>query len=104
MKAARLMRLQELLGDQQMDFNRRCAGTVVGVLFERRGRRSGQILGRSPYSLPVHVEAGEDRIGTIAEVRVIRAYANSLRGRLEPGESNSVIPSATMESRAEARP
>ncbi|HJO69102.1 MAG TPA: tRNA (N6-isopentenyl adenosine(37)-C2)-methylthiotransferase MiaB [Rhodospirillales bacterium] len=103
-KAARLMRLQELLGDQQMDFNRRCAGTVVGVLFERRGRRSGQILGRSPYSLPVHVEAGEDRIGTIAEVRVIRAYANSLRGRLEPGESNSVIPSATMESRAEARP
>ena len=103
-KADRLTRLQELLGDQQMDFNRRCAGTVMGVLFDRRGRRPGQILGRSPYAQPVHVEADEDRIGTVAAVRVVRAYANSLRGRLEPGDSAGAIASPSAGPRAEARP
>ncbi|MDP6803942.1 MAG: tRNA (N6-isopentenyl adenosine(37)-C2)-methylthiotransferase MiaB [Rhodospirillales bacterium] len=103
-KIDRLSRLQALLGDQQMEFNRRCAGTTLGVLFDRRGRRPGQILGRSPYSQPVHAEAGEDRIGTVVEVRIVRAYANSLRGRLEPGESAGVIASPGAESRAEARP
>ena len=35
------------------------------VLFEKPGRKSGQIVGRTPYLQPVHVEAPRHLIGSI---------------------------------------
>src|SRR5690606_12252973 len=58
-KTARLDELQALLREQQEAFNARCAGRVMPVLFDRPGRRPGQILGRSPYLQPVFVDAPE---------------------------------------------
>ena len=78
----RLTALQELVNRQQLAFNRAMVGRVMPVLFDRPGRRPGQLLGRSPWMQAVHAEAGEERLGTIAEVRVTAAHANSLSGRM----------------------
>jgi len=83
-KAARLDALQALLGRQQATFNEASVGRTVPVLFERPGRREGQMLGRSPHMQAVHVDAGDDLIGRIGEVTITRALANSVAGRLVP--------------------
>jgi tRNA-2-methylthio-N6-dimethylallyladenosine synthase len=50
------------------------------VLFERRGRHAGQLVGRSPYLQAVHARASERMLGRVVPVRVTRADANSLAG------------------------
>ena len=51
----RLVRLQNLIDSQQSAFNRTALGRTVDVLFERAGRKPGQIAGRTPYLQPAHV-------------------------------------------------
>ncbi len=82
-KSERLRRLQALLEQQQQAFNGAMAGRTVPVLFERRGRNPGQIVGRSPYLQGVHAEAPERLIGQIVPVRISGAGANSLAGSVE---------------------
>ncbi len=81
-KAGRLARLQALLEDQQRAFNRGCVGRTMPVLLDRPGRGPGQLVGRSPYMQPVHVEAPENLFGTVAELVIEAAYANSLGAAL----------------------
>ena len=80
-KAERLMRLQELLRDQQLAFNQACIGGQIDVLLEKPGRHDGQLVGRSPYLQAVHIEAGGAKIGEIVSVQVDEAGVNSLTGR-----------------------
>jgi len=79
-KEERLALLQGLLNRQQTAFNISCKDTIMPVLLDRRGRRSGQLVGRSPFMQPVHVEIDESFMGTIAELRIEAGYANSLAG------------------------
>jgi tRNA-2-methylthio-N6-dimethylallyladenosine synthase len=79
-QAERLERLQSLLDDQQRSFNASCVGRVLPVLFERKGRDIGQIVGRSPYLQPVHAEASEAMIGAIHPVEIAIAHSHSLTG------------------------
>jgi tRNA-2-methylthio-N6-dimethylallyladenosine synthase len=81
-KAERLARLQDLLEQQKRAFNRSLVGRTLDVLFDKPGRLAGQIVGRSPYQQPVQVNAPQDRIGTIAAVRVVEAGAKSLLGEI----------------------
>ncbi|MBL8703747.1 MAG: tRNA (N6-isopentenyl adenosine(37)-C2)-methylthiotransferase MiaB [Rhodospirillales bacterium] len=81
-KAARLDELQALLRRQQEAFNARCAGRVMPVLFDRPGRRAGQVLGRSPYLQPVFVDAPEVKLGDLRDIRILAGHANSLAGAL----------------------
>ena len=81
-KSARLHRLQAAIEHHQAIFNRSCLGGKVPVLFERRGRYDGQLVGRSPYLQPVQVEAPASLIGTIAAVTVTEVSSNSLFGAL----------------------
>lgn len=81
-KAARLAELQSLIDAQQLDFNRTFLGRTVPVLFDRSGRTSGQLAGRSPHMQAVHAEASERHFGAIAEVVIERAAVNSLAGRI----------------------
>jgi tRNA-2-methylthio-N6-dimethylallyladenosine synthase len=81
-KAERLERLQARLDDQQRAFNRSLVGRTVGVLFERAGRKPGQMVGRSPYLQPVHVEGGPELTGRCLPVTVTDALEHSLAGRL----------------------
>ena len=86
-KAERLARLQELLETQQQAFNRFQVGRTLGVLLERPGRHPGQLVGRSPYLQPVHMQAPAYLVGEIVAARIIGAEPNSLAGeRLEAEE------------------
>jgi tRNA-2-methylthio-N6-dimethylallyladenosine synthase len=79
-KAERLARLQALLDEQQAAFNAAQVGRVLPVLFEKPGRRPGQIAGRSPYLQPVHCEGEAGMIGKIARVKIVSASRGSLTG------------------------
>jgi tRNA-2-methylthio-N6-dimethylallyladenosine synthase len=80
-KGERLERLQALLRAQQDAFNRACVGRTLAVLFDRAGRHTHQLVGRSPYLQPVHVVTSSDSMGTVASVMIESAQPNSLRGR-----------------------
>jgi tRNA-2-methylthio-N6-dimethylallyladenosine synthase len=87
-KSERLQQLQALLGEQQLAFNASCAGRVMPVLFDRRGRGETQLIGRSPYLQSVHVEdAPAHLFGKIVDVIIEDGYRNSLRGRLRENET-----------------
>lgn len=79
-KNERLQRLQRLLDSQQSRFNAACVGRIFPVLFERSGRRDGQLVGRSPYLQPVHAFANADMLGRILQVEILGAGPNSLSG------------------------
>ncbi len=84
-KSERLARLQALLNEQQLAYNRSFVGKEIDVLLEREGKREGQLVGRSPYMQSVFVPSPAHRIGRIATVIVQEGNANSLRGELKPG-------------------
>jgi tRNA-2-methylthio-N6-dimethylallyladenosine synthase len=86
-KAARLAVLQKLLLEQQYAFDDSQIGRRLPVLFEKVAREPGQIMGRTPYLQPVHVQAGVAWIGQVAEVQIERRTANSLHGVLVQGQS-----------------
>ena len=81
-KTARLLALQALLLEQQDDANRAAIGKTMTVLFEKPGREKGQLVGRTPYLQPVHVQGGREWIGRIAAVKITALTANSLHGAL----------------------
>jgi len=82
-KDERLARLQALLEEQQRAFNAAQAGKVLPVLFEKKGRHPGQLVGRSPYLQGVHVSAPDRLIGEIVPVLIESPARNSLAGALE---------------------
>ena len=80
LKSDRLWRLQGLLSEQQAEFNARCVGRTLPVLFERSGRHPGQLVGRSPYLQAVHADGADEWLGRIAPVEISGAGPNSLSG------------------------
>ena len=82
-KAERLDRLNQLLDEQQKAFNAVQVGKVMPVLFEKKGRNPGQIIGRSPYLQSVHAVGSEDLLGQIVSVRIESAAKMSLGCALE---------------------
>ncbi|HUB96431.1 MAG TPA: tRNA (N6-isopentenyl adenosine(37)-C2)-methylthiotransferase MiaB [Stellaceae bacterium] len=83
-KTERLAALQALLRDGQLRFNRSMVGRVLPVLFEKRGRHFGQLVGRSPYLQPVHAAAPSDLVGRIVPVEIAGVEPNSLAGVVAP--------------------
>jgi tRNA-2-methylthio-N6-dimethylallyladenosine synthase len=81
-KTARLEALQKLLLSQQYGFDDCQIGKTLPVLFEKSGREARQLMGRTPYLQPVHVEGDTDLIGSVANVKITRRTANSLHGAL----------------------
>ena len=76
----RLKGLQQLLEAQQEAFNAAQMGKTLSVLFEKSGRRDGQIVGRSPYLQPVHVNGPMSLIGTVADCHINKIHGYSLFG------------------------
>ncbi|MEQ9518211.1 MAG: tRNA (N6-isopentenyl adenosine(37)-C2)-methylthiotransferase MiaB [Parvibaculum sp.] len=81
-KTERLVRLQERIAFHQLAFNKSCEGKTMRVLFDRRGKRDGQLIGRSPFLQSVYVKAPETLFGGFADVTVINGYANSMEAVL----------------------
>jgi tRNA-2-methylthio-N6-dimethylallyladenosine synthase len=78
----RLQRLQALLSQQQYDAQDSMVGREVHVLFEKKGRNEGQLIGKSEYLHAVHANAPDEAIGQVRRVKVIRSMTNSLEGQL----------------------
>ena len=81
-KDARLQALQALLLAQKAAFDALQVGRTLPVLFERVGRRPGQLIGKSPYLQSVVVEAPRSHMGEMIDVTITEAGPNSLRGVL----------------------
>jgi tRNA-2-methylthio-N6-dimethylallyladenosine synthase len=79
-KIERLRRLQNLTDRDQTSFNATCIGKVMPVLFDRRGKRAGQLVGRSPYLQAVHAQLDFRWLGKILPVEIAAAGPNSLAG------------------------
>lgn len=81
-KDARLQELQAVLRVQQDAFNDATVGVTAPVLFTGRGRKPGQVSGKSPWLQAVNVEGPDSLIGRIANVDIRHRYTNSLGGVL----------------------
>ena len=78
-KSKRLKILQELLNKQQMEFNQSFEGTEMPILVDKRGKKEGQIMGKSPWLQSVILEYfNEKYFGQIVNVKIIKARPNSL--------------------------
>jgi tRNA-2-methylthio-N6-dimethylallyladenosine synthase len=77
-KSERLRQLQDLLNEQQVEFNRTCIGRKMDILLEKKGRREGQLIGRSPWLQSVIVDDTLGKPGDIIHVEITDAAPNSL--------------------------
>jgi tRNA-2-methylthio-N6-dimethylallyladenosine synthase len=78
----RLHRLQALITEQQRSFQDGMIGREVSVLFEKKGRIEGQMVGKSEYLHAVHAAVEGVEIGDIRKLRIIQSKTNSLEGVL----------------------
>ncbi len=85
-KGERLQRLQDLITEKQLKFNKKTEGLVLPVLFERIGGREGQIQGRTPYNQSVNAYGNERLIGEIVDVRITEGFMSSVAGEIETVE------------------
>ena len=81
-KNNRLKVLQNILDDQQISFNSSFIGNEVDVLFDRLGRKEGQVVGRTPWMQAVHVNGEKNLLGSIRSVKIISAGPKSLAGKI----------------------
>ena len=97
-KTERLARLQELLTQQQIIFNKGFEGKVMDVLFEKEAPKSKanspktprpgtQLWGKSPWLQSVIVDVSSEEeakkyFGKIAQVKILKSRPSSLVGEL----------------------
>jgi tRNA-2-methylthio-N6-dimethylallyladenosine synthase len=77
----RLKRLQALIGEQSQAFNQARVGERTQILIERKGRREGQMIGKSPWLQSVYLVT-DAVIGDMLTVDLVSAGPNSLEGAL----------------------
>ncbi|MBS0271069.1 MAG: tRNA (N6-isopentenyl adenosine(37)-C2)-methylthiotransferase MiaB [Proteobacteria bacterium] len=86
-KSDRLERLQDLLNVQQQTFNELSVGKTLPVLLDRKGKKEGQLLGKTPYLQSVYVESSPRLFGECVNVTIEKAFANSVTGTILTQES-----------------
>jgi tRNA-2-methylthio-N6-dimethylallyladenosine synthase len=79
-KAERLARLQAVLNEQQSEFNANTVGREFEVLWETKGKKDRQLVGRSPYLQAVHAEGDVALLGRITRAEIVSSSQNSLEG------------------------
>ena len=82
-KTERLAELQNILNEQQLNFNRKFIGQKFDVLLERKGKKDNQLVGKSPYMQAVHVLSKDHKIGDMVKTHILTADKNSLEGKYE---------------------
>ena len=79
-KTARLHELQDLIKKQQKNIQDRMIDRKVQVLFERKGRFSNQLVGKSEYLHAVNVTDPTISVGELKNVHITKSNTNSLTG------------------------
>ena len=82
----RLQRLHARIAEHQLAFNRASVGKDTRVLVERKGRREGQMIGRSPWLQSVHFETTAVP-GEMVDVTLVAAGPNSMAGAARAAEA-----------------
>ena len=79
-KTARLHELQDLIKKQQKNIQDKMIDRKVQVLFERKGRFSNQLVGKSEYLHAVNVTDPTISVGELKNVHITKSNTNSLTG------------------------
>jgi len=82
----RLERLNARINAHSLAFNRSKVGTDTQILVERKGRREGQMIGKTPWLQSLHLET-DAAPGEMLDVSVLSAGPNSLTGALRQKEA-----------------
>lgn len=86
-KKARLARLQTLINNQAQLFSRQMLGTTQRILVEGPSKMDPmELRGRTENNRVVNFEGAHTLIGGFADVEIIEARPNSLRGKFIRGE------------------
>ncbi len=78
----RLNRLQALLSENQLKEQKKYLGQNCQVLFEKEGRFTGQLVGKSEHFQVVYGQVPQEWIGRVGTMNIIDANINSLQGEL----------------------
>ena len=83
-KSERLKLLQDILKQQQLEFNNQSKGKIVSILIERKGREINQLVGKTPYMQSVFFKNIENKskIGDFIDVQIDTIKVNNLSGEL----------------------
>ena len=68
------------LDESQRKFNMSFIGQKLSVLFEKKGKKINQYVGRSQYLQPVHVNSDKSLIGKILDIKINKVESYSLHG------------------------
>ena len=79
---ARLSALQSLLKKQQKNYNKSFVGKKLEVLFDRKGRKINQYIGRSIYNQSVFINSKNNLIGKTNKVNIVRSTDFALEASL----------------------
>lgn len=79
-KHTRLQELQDLINKKQEVFNKATIGATIPVLFDKKGKFAGQLIGKTPYLQSVHMDIGAEYFGQIIDISITEAFSNSLTG------------------------
>jgi len=79
-KDERLQRLLALMRERSRHVHASMVGKTVDVMVEKRGKKDGDMQGRTPDFKIVHFHAENCSLGEIIPVRITHAYEQSLRG------------------------
>ncbi|MDC1134475.1 tRNA (N6-isopentenyl adenosine(37)-C2)-methylthiotransferase MiaB [Alphaproteobacteria bacterium] len=82
-KKLRLKEVQNILREQQFDFNKNSVNSNIKVLVLKNGKKLNQFLGRSPFNQSVYFNhEKKELIGSIINVKVTEAHQNSISGQI----------------------
>ncbi len=82
LKDSRLHELQALLFAQQLEYNKSFVGKTVPVLFDRKGEKTGQLLGKAPWMQSVYVAAPQRLFGEVIDVTIEKGFQNGMAGSI----------------------
>tara|TARA_Y100001935_G_C17219948_1_gene464724 strand:- start:226 stop:1065 length:840 start_codon:yes stop_codon:yes gene_type:complete len=82
LKSERLHQLQNLLKEQQFEFNNQFIGKIVRILIEKAGKEECHLVGRTPHLQSVFFEDIKklSKIGEFVDVKINSVKANNLNG------------------------
>jgi tRNA-2-methylthio-N6-dimethylallyladenosine synthase len=81
-KSVRLYKLDELLNENQREFNTSCIGKEMICLFEGNDKTGNNLLFRTPYMQPCIVEKPDFEISPLQKIKITDANKASLRGKI----------------------
>mgnify|MGYP003320305761 FL=1 len=76
----RLKITQDLLNEQQIEYNNQFVKKTVQVLIDGAGNRTGQIKGKSQFNQSVALQGEKETIGQIISVQIKEVLTHSLLG------------------------